>query len=133
MVDVCGGGGRECLMHDIDVRDTLLAVNDPEFLIRVPAAVTDPLTAIIVQPVHAVGIMGESIFLLFPYTPTELFAEELVRVQEQDIIMSGEGCAGILLRSVTGKSPLMQLPPQFPHDDCRPVRTKRIQHDALVR
>jgi hypothetical protein len=70
------------LMYNVQGPGPLLPMDDPDLFIRIPAAMPDPFTTIIVKTVHRVAIIGKSLLFGCPDAGKQSRAEQLIGIQE---------------------------------------------------
>jgi hypothetical protein len=131
--DACVGGGDEAFVNQIEAPGTFAAIEEPQFAIGVPAAMTDPLTTIVIEPVHQIAVTGKVFFLLCENGIAEGLAQEFVGIEKKNMIVRGQGGGCIFLGSITVECTLEETASHFFDDDTGMIRGKTIEYDDLVR
>ena len=72
----------EGFVDDVEAPGAFFPVTQAKLSVGIPAAVADPLSAIIIQPVHQIAIPGKALYLFPEDAFAQLFAQQLIGVQK---------------------------------------------------
>jgi hypothetical protein len=122
----------DAFVDEVQVPGALFPVDQAELSIRVPAAMADPLAAVIVQPVHQITIGRETSLFFGQDTCIQVLAQEFIGIQKKYIIVHGQHRGRIPLCSVSFKRLPEQTTALLFHDEGSPVSRKGIHHYDLI-